>query len=69
MTQDDRTGSVRLSIAERSRLAALVRVRGERFTIDELGVSTATLSRALAGLGIRRGSFEIIANRLEKAEV
>jgi hypothetical protein len=44
----------------RQRLADLVSKIGERATLDRLQISRGTLSRALAGLGMQRGTHMLI---------
>lgn len=48
----------------RNRLASLVARDGEELTLRTLGVSRATLARALAGLGVRNVSRVAIEARL-----
>lgn len=48
----------------RNRLARLVARDGEELTLVSLGVSRATLARALAGLGVRTVSRIAIEARL-----
>jgi hypothetical protein len=48
----------------RDRLRKLIGAIGETEAIAELGVSRQTLSRALAGLGVRRGTVALIEQQL-----
>jgi uncharacterized membrane protein len=48
----------------RKALRALVERRGEKAAIAAVGISRATLSRALAGLGVRRGTVAQIRGAL-----
>jgi len=54
-----------LSESTHRRLADLVARNGESLTIVRLGISRATLARALAGLGLREVSRVAIEARLD----
>jgi hypothetical protein len=59
-------GASQLPTPLRTRLAELVRQRGEHDVIADLGVHGATLARALAGLELRQGSIALIEQRLSR---
>lgn len=49
-----------LSAEERRALHALIEKFGERALVAELNVSRQALGRALAGLGVRRGTIALV---------
>ncbi|MDC3982417.1 hypothetical protein [Polyangium jinanense] len=49
-----------LSAEERRALHALIEKFGERVLVAELNVSRQALGRALAGLGVRRGTIALV---------
>lgn len=49
-----------LSAEERRALYALIEEFGERAVLAELNVSRQALGRALAGLGVRRGTIALV---------
>lgn len=52
----------------RDRVRALLEARGEVETVDLLGVSRHTLTRLLAGLGVRRGTLAIVERSFERLD-
>lgn len=52
----------------RVRLAALVEVRGEAAVMATIPATRATLARALAGLGIRRGTAKLVELAIAEME-
>jgi hypothetical protein len=62
--QQRRTGSVVLSLAVRTRLAAEVKSRGEAAVLAELECSRSTLARALGGLTVRRATSAMLAGKV-----
>jgi hypothetical protein len=48
----------------RHQLAEIVRTSGEHGALKHLGIPRATLARALAGLGLRRGTIAMLRGRL-----
>jgi|HubBroStandDraft_2_1064218.scaffolds.fasta_scaffold556702_2 hypothetical protein len=56
-----------LSPGECARLRILILERGEVQTAQDAGVSRQTLSRALAGLDLHRGSVALMRQRLTLA--
>jgi len=62
-----KTTTAPLPMAHRSSLRKLIDSKGEKGAIDALGtVSRATLTRALAGLPLRRGTILVIEAALGK---
>ncbi|AGP41562.1 hypothetical protein [Sorangium cellulosum] len=53
-----------LSAEERRALYALIKKLGERALLVELNVSRQALGRALAGLGVRRGTIALVRGGL-----
>lgn len=51
---------------ERDALGRLVRERGEYEVVRDFEIGRATLARALAGLGLRRGTLALIRERLRR---
>jgi hypothetical protein len=56
----DATRDLALSAEERRALHALIEKLGERALVAELNVSRQALGRALAGLGVRRGTIALV---------
>jgi hypothetical protein len=56
----DAARDLALSAEERRALHALIEKIGERAVLAELNVSRQALGRALAGLGVRRGTLALI---------
>lgn len=52
----------------RRRLASVVARLGERRAIEALATPRPTLARALAGLGVRRATADVIRARLDALE-
>lgn len=57
-------GVVELPAEQREKLALFVQLHGEARAVEEFGLSRLTVARALAGLGLRRGSAALVAQRL-----
>jgi len=56
----DAARDLALSAEERRALHALIEKFGERALVAELNVSRQALGRALAGLGVRRGTIALV---------
>ena len=56
----DSAKDLALSAEERRALHALIEKFGERALLAELNVSRQALGRALAGLGVRRGTIALV---------
>ncbi len=50
-----------------SRLRDIVREKGEKATAELLGIGSASIVRAAAGLGLRRGTIYVIESKLGRA--
>jgi hypothetical protein len=61
------TGSVTLSDGDKARLRAMVDAHGEADVRRRLQLGRTSLERALAGLGIRRGTAALIRAGLNVA--
>lgn len=57
---DDAARDLSLSAEERHALLILIEKMGERAVLAELNVSRQALGRALAGLGVRRGTIALV---------
>ncbi|UQA61445.1 hypothetical protein [Polyangium aurulentum] len=57
---NDAARDLALSAEERRALHALIEKFGERALVAELNVSRQALGRALAGLGVRRGTIALV---------
>lgn len=57
-----------LPVADKARLSDLVARIGEPRTVKTIGIPRQTLARALAGLGLRRGTIALIQQRLGSLE-
>lgn len=57
---NDAARDLALSAEERRALHALIESFGERALVAELNVSRQALGRALAGLGVRRGTIALV---------
>lgn len=58
-----------LTAEERRALLILIEKMGERAVLSELSVSRQALGRALAGLGVRRGTVALIRAGLASAKL
>lgn len=57
-----------LEDAERDRLRSLVEKHGLAEVVRRLGVSRGAVSSAVGGIGVRRGSVEMIVAALSRCE-
>lgn len=68
-TQTQRATGSPLPDELRASLAEFVRAHGEEKAIESLGLSRITLARAMAGLGLRRGTIVLVRVGLQNVQL